>query len=68
MGRRNDGARNDHEPYPDLASGYYNRALAHATSKAFDRAWADLHMYREMGRVPHPSFVEELTRDSGQSE
>jgi tetratricopeptide (TPR) repeat protein len=53
---------------PELAAAYYNRALAHSASKAYDRAWADLREFRRLGGTPHPSFVEELTRNSGRSE
>jgi protein O-mannosyl-transferase len=53
---------------PDLAAAYYNRAMAHALAKAYDRAWADLRLYRNLGGTPHPSFVEELSKSSGRSE
>jgi tetratricopeptide (TPR) repeat protein len=53
---------------PDLAAAYYNRAMALASTKAYDRAWADIRMYRTLGGIPHPSFMQELTTNSGRSE
>jgi protein O-mannosyl-transferase len=53
---------------PDLAAAYINRAIAHAKIRAFDQAWADVRRYRSLGGTPSPSFIEELTKDSGRAE
>jgi tetratricopeptide (TPR) repeat protein len=53
---------------PSSAMFYQNRAMAHARSRAYDQAWADLKMVRKLGGTPIPSFVEDLTKRSGRSE
>jgi tetratricopeptide (TPR) repeat protein len=53
---------------PDFALAYNNRAVTHYQMKAYDKAWADVKMYRKLGGTPHPKFIEALTRVSGRSE
>ena len=53
---------------PDDADAYNNRAVSHFLMKAYDRAWADVKMYRKLGGTPNPKFIEDLTRASGRSE
>ena len=53
---------------PDLVAAYQNRAIARSQTKAYDKAWADVRMLRNLGGTPDPSFVEELTKKSGRSE
>jgi tetratricopeptide (TPR) repeat protein len=53
---------------PDLAAAYHNRAIVRCQTKAYDEAWADVRMLRNLGGTPSPSFIEELTKLSGRSE
>ena len=53
---------------PDDAAAYYNRAVVYCQMKAYDKAWADVKMYRKLGGTPNPKFIEALTRISGRSE
>jgi tetratricopeptide (TPR) repeat protein len=53
---------------PDFAAAYQNRAMAHSQMKAYDKAWADVGMFRKLGGTPNSSFVEELTKLSGRSQ
>ena len=53
---------------PTFAVAYQNRAMAHTRTRAYDKAWADVRMVRELGATPIPSLVEELTRKSGRTE
>jgi len=52
---------------PNLTAAYQNRAMAHSRIKAYDKAWMDVGMIRQLGGEPSPSFVEELTKQSGRS-
>jgi tetratricopeptide (TPR) repeat protein len=53
---------------PALTVAYQNRAMALAQTRAYDRAWADVRMVQRLGGTPSPTFVEELTKNSGRSE
>ena len=53
---------------PAFTVAYQNRAMAFAQAGAYDRAWADVRMLRTLGGTPSPTFVEELTKNSGRSE
>jgi protein O-mannosyl-transferase len=53
---------------PDLTEAYHNRAIARLQSKAYDAAWADVKMLRSLGITPNPSFIQDLTKQSGRSE
>ena len=53
---------------PDLAAAYQNRAVARSQTKVYDKAWADLRMFRKLGGTPSPSLVADLVKASGRSE
>ena len=53
---------------PDLVAAYQNRAIARLQSGAYDLAWADVKMLRNLGMTPNPSFIDDLTKQSGRSE
>jgi tetratricopeptide (TPR) repeat protein len=53
---------------PDLALAYHNRAMARSQARAYDGAWADVRMFRNLGGTPSQELVEALTRASGRSQ
>jgi tetratricopeptide (TPR) repeat protein len=53
---------------PKLAAAYQNRAIARSQTKDYDRAWADVRMFRKLGGTPSPSLIADLTKASGRLE
>jgi len=53
---------------PNLAAAYQNRAIARSQTKDYEKAWADVRMFRKLGGTPNPSLVADLKKASGRSE
>ncbi len=53
---------------PNFANAYANRARAWLELKEYDKAWADVRMFRSLGGAPDPDFVPSLIEASGRSE
>jgi tetratricopeptide (TPR) repeat protein len=53
---------------PDFAAAYNNRAVAHYEMKAYDKAWADVKMFAELGGKPDPGFLKVLGQAAGPAE
>ena len=45
---------------PDLAEAYVNRARAHYQMRAYDKAWADVKMCRNLGYKVDPGLLEAI--------
>ena len=45
---------------PDFAAAYNNRAVARYRLKAYDKAWADVKMFMQLGGQPDPGFLKVL--------
>jgi tetratricopeptide (TPR) repeat protein len=52
----------------NFAEAYANRAQAWLELKEYDKAWADVKMFRTLGGAPDPDFVPSLIEASGWSE
>ena len=52
---------------PDWAEAYANRARAWLELKEYDKAWADVKMFRSLGGAPDPNFVPSLIEARGRS-
>jgi len=50
---------------PDFAEAYNNRAVAHYRLKAYDKAWADVKMFVQLGGQPNPEFIKALNQAAG---
>ena len=53
---------------PNFADAYANRARAWLELKEYDKAWADVKMFRSLGGATDPDFVPSLIEASGRSE
>ena len=53
---------------PDFAAAYNNRAVARYRLKAYDKAWADVKMFIELGGKPDPGFLKVLGQRAGSAE
>jgi tetratricopeptide (TPR) repeat protein len=53
---------------PDYADAYNNRAITHFYLKEYEKAWADVRMYRRLGGKPNAGFISALTNATSRSE
>ena len=53
---------------PGDLNALQSRALARYYLKEYDKAWADVRMFRKLGGTPDPDLVRKLTEATGQTE
>jgi lipoprotein NlpI len=50
------------------AQAYRDRAAAYLLVQQYDKAWADIRKFRQLGGTPSPELIADLTKASGRTE
>ena len=51
-----------------MGAEHFARAIGYAAVEEYDKAWADIRKYQELGGEVDPEFLETLKEASGRSE